>query len=156
MKVVVDTDILSEIQRGKNAQVLARAAAHERAHGGLSRSVLSVFEVVQGWQQRGRADRAAAFLAWIEPLEIVPFDLGSARLAGVQVQAPSTPSAHDGLEAQPSDLGERSGRNFQPEAPNQSWAGDVTYIYTSEGWAYLAVLLDLFSRLSLVPLAAAP
>lgn len=82
MKVVVDTDILSEIQRGKNAQVLARAGAHERAHGGISLSVLSVFEVVQGWQQRGRADRAAAFLAWIEPLEIVPFDLGSARLAG--------------------------------------------------------------------------
>jgi len=37
-------------------------------------------------------------------------------------------------------------RDFEPEAPNQSWAGDVTYIYTAEGWAYLAVLLDLFSR----------
>ncbi len=37
-------------------------------------------------------------------------------------------------------------RNFQPEALNESWAGDVTYIHTSEGWAYLAVLLDLYSR----------
>ena len=37
-------------------------------------------------------------------------------------------------------------RNFKPSAPNEVWAGDVTYIATGEGWAYLAVLLDLFSR----------
>jgi len=37
-------------------------------------------------------------------------------------------------------------RDFAPEAVNKVWAGDVTYIATSEGWAYLAVLLDLFSR----------
>ena len=37
-------------------------------------------------------------------------------------------------------------RDFEPEAPNQVWAGDVTYIATAEGWCYLAVLLDLYSR----------
>jgi transposase InsO family protein len=37
-------------------------------------------------------------------------------------------------------------RDFEPTAPNEVWAGDVTYIATSEGWSYLAVLLDLFSR----------
>jgi len=37
-------------------------------------------------------------------------------------------------------------RNFDTEAPNQAWVGDVTYIPTAEGWLYLAVLLDLFSR----------
>jgi transposase InsO family protein len=37
-------------------------------------------------------------------------------------------------------------RNFEPRSPNQVWAGDVTYIATVEGWAYLAVLLDLCSR----------
>lgn len=37
-------------------------------------------------------------------------------------------------------------REFEPAAPNQAWAGDVTYIATGAGWAYLAVLLDLFSR----------
>jgi transposase InsO family protein len=30
--------------------------------------------------------------------------------------------------------------------PNQKWAGDITYIATSEGWLYLAVIIDLYSR----------
>jgi transposase InsO family protein len=37
-------------------------------------------------------------------------------------------------------------RHFDPKAANEAWAGDVTYIPTGEGWLYLAVLLDLFSR----------
>lgn len=37
-------------------------------------------------------------------------------------------------------------RDFAPPAPKQVWAGDVTYIATDEGWAYPAVLLDLYSR----------
>ncbi len=37
-------------------------------------------------------------------------------------------------------------RQFRAEAPNQRWAGDITYIWTREGWLYLAVMLDLFSR----------
>lgn len=30
--------------------------------------------------------------------------------------------------------------------PNRVWAGDITYVWTAQGWCYLAVLLDLFSR----------
>jgi transposase InsO family protein len=37
-------------------------------------------------------------------------------------------------------------RNFNADAPNRVWAGDVTYLPTRDGWLYLAVLLDLFSR----------
>ena len=37
-------------------------------------------------------------------------------------------------------------RNFNTAAPNQVLAGDITYISTSDGWLYLAVLLDLYSR----------
>jgi putative transposase len=37
-------------------------------------------------------------------------------------------------------------RNFTTTAPNQVWTGDITYIQTDEGWLYLAVVLDLFSR----------
>ena len=37
-------------------------------------------------------------------------------------------------------------RKFDPSRPNEAWAGDVTFVATGEGWLYLAVLLDLFSR----------
>ena len=38
-------------------------------------------------------------------------------------------------------------RQFTVEAPNRVWAGDITYVWTTEGWLYLAVILDLYSRL---------
>jgi putative transposase len=37
-------------------------------------------------------------------------------------------------------------RQFQPRGPNTVWATDITYVWTWEGWLYLAVVLDLFSR----------
>jgi putative transposase len=37
-------------------------------------------------------------------------------------------------------------RNFNPEAPDVTWAGDITYIPTAEGWLYLSTVLDLYSR----------
>ena len=37
-------------------------------------------------------------------------------------------------------------RRFTVAAPNQVWVGDVTYISTEEGWLFLAVVIDLFSR----------
>ena len=40
----------------------------------------------------------------------------------------------------------RLNRNFTVSAPNQLWAGDITYIPTGEGWLFLAVVIDLFSR----------
>jgi putative transposase len=55
----------------------------------------------------------------------------------------------------PPDTGERiSGaiapnildRRFQATAPNQKWAADFTYIWTAEGWLYVAVVIDLYSR----------
>jgi transposase InsO family protein len=40
----------------------------------------------------------------------------------------------------------RLNRSFGVESANKSWAADITYIWTREGWLYLAVILDLFSR----------
>ena len=37
-------------------------------------------------------------------------------------------------------------QDFTAEAPNQRWASDITYIATNQGWLYLAVVMDLFSR----------
>jgi putative transposase len=55
----------------------------------------------------------------------------------------------------PSDLGDRSTaalsanvleRQFEASAPNRKWVADFTYIWTTEGWLYVAAVLDLFSR----------
>ena len=55
--------------------------------------------------------------------------------------------------ALPSDTGVRAliapnvlDRAFTATAPNQKWVADFTYIWTREGWLYVAVVLDLFSR----------
>ncbi|GAB1616976.1 IS3 family transposase [Pseudomonas sp. NGC7] len=37
-------------------------------------------------------------------------------------------------------------RQFKVSEPNKVWVTDITYIRTYEGWLYLAVVLDLFSR----------
>jgi putative transposase len=37
-------------------------------------------------------------------------------------------------------------RNFTPAAPNQVWTSDITYLWTDDGWLYLAIVLDLFNR----------
>jgi transposase InsO family protein len=38
-------------------------------------------------------------------------------------------------------------REFTVARPNQVWTSDITYVWTTEGWLYLAVFLDLYSRL---------
>lgn len=37
-------------------------------------------------------------------------------------------------------------RNFSPSASNQLWLGDITYIWTRQGWLYLAAVMDMYSR----------
>lgn len=53
----------------------------------------------------------------------------------------------------PKDHGERSAiagnvldRQFTADRPNQKWVADFTYIWTAEGWLYVAAVIDLFSR----------
>jgi putative transposase len=53
----------------------------------------------------------------------------------------TTDSNHD-LPIAPNVLN----REFTVDVPNKVWAGDITYIATDEGWLYLAVVIDLFSR----------
>ena len=41
---------------------------------------------------------------------------------------------------------DRVKRDFNAEAPNSRWCGDITYLRTGEGWLFLATVIDLFSR----------
>ncbi|WP_082769307.1 DDE-type integrase/transposase/recombinase [Methylomonas methanica] len=40
----------------------------------------------------------------------------------------------------------RLDRQFKVAQPNQVWATDITYVWTLQGWLYVAVVIDLFSR----------
>jgi len=53
----------------------------------------------------------------------------------------TTDSRHDGPIA-PNLLAQ----NFSSDAPNRVWVGDITAVWTDDGWMYLAVVIDLFSR----------
>jgi putative transposase len=55
---------------------------------------------------------------------------------------PQTTQADEKHEKAPNLLNQ----DFRAEGPNQKWVVDITYIATKEGWLYLAVILDLFSR----------
>jgi transposase InsO family protein len=54
----------------------------------------------------------------------------------------TTTDSNHALEIAPNVLD----RGFTATGPNQRWAGDITYLRTPEGWLYLAVVIDLFSR----------
>ncbi len=56
---------------------------------------------------------------------------------------PTTTQQHPGDRIAPNLLN----REFSASLPNQKWVSDITYIGTAEGWLYLAVVMDLYSRL---------
>jgi putative transposase len=67
--------------------------------------------------------------------------------AGVSVEGrrrrgPKTTDSRHGYGVAPNLLA----RNFDVTAPNVAWCGDITYVWTAEGWLYTSVLLDLYSR----------
>jgi transposase InsO family protein len=64
------------------------------------------------------------------------------------VPGPWKPSPYSVLKkaSDPKVCGHLLQRNFSPPGPNRVWTSDITYIWTRNGWVYLAVVLDLFSR----------
>lgn len=68
------------------------------------------------------------------------------KLAGVAAKQrkkfKATTNSHHPLPVAPNLLK----RRFSLTTPNCIWVGDITYVWTSEGWLYLAVVLDLYSR----------
>ena len=54
----------------------------------------------------------------------------------------ATPQSNHTLPVAPNLLEQ----HFEAPAPNQKWVSDITYVWTDEGWLYLAVVLDLYSR----------
>jgi tRNA(fMet)-specific endonuclease VapC len=81
-KVLLDTDIFSEVRKEVNRQVTARANAYRHIFGYYTISVMTVTEVVKGWHKRQREDRVQEFLAEITNVEVLPIETSIAELAG--------------------------------------------------------------------------
>jgi tRNA(fMet)-specific endonuclease VapC len=81
-KALLDTDILSEILKGVDRTVAARAAAYRAVWGRYTVSTITVVEVVKGLHKVGRDDAIQRFLTGLSSVEILTLDLQSAELAG--------------------------------------------------------------------------
>jgi tRNA(fMet)-specific endonuclease VapC len=81
-KVLLDTDTLSEILKGKNAKVAAAAAAYQAAFNHYTFSTITVVEIISGYQRRGSLAQLGSFLATLPLSELLTLDLDSAVLAG--------------------------------------------------------------------------
>jgi tRNA(fMet)-specific endonuclease VapC len=81
-KVVLDTDILSEILKGKDATVAARARTYWAEHGRFTFTVIAVLEVVRGLRRVQSLSRLDAFMGSLSSDEVLDLDVEAALLAG--------------------------------------------------------------------------
>jgi tRNA(fMet)-specific endonuclease VapC len=81
-RVLLDTDILSEVSKGINHAVVRNATAYRQAYGSLTLSVISVMEIIQGYQRVGGSGRIQAFRNAVALEQVLLFDQAAADLAG--------------------------------------------------------------------------
>jgi len=81
-KVLLDTDIFSEVLKGQNQIVARNAAAYRRHFGHYTLSAITVMEVVKGLQKAQRLERIQPLLAALATEEVLPLDQEAAELAG--------------------------------------------------------------------------
>ena len=81
-KTLLDTDLFSEILKGVDQRVVARAKAYHTAFGYYTISVITVMEVIKGLHKLQREGRVQQFLAVLPDVEVLTADLHSSELAG--------------------------------------------------------------------------
>jgi transposase InsO family protein len=148
--IMVQCDCLGVSASGYR-QHFARQKADDRAAGSgkrlsqmaLAVHVKAVFHEMKGaygWPRIWRELSARGIRAGKERVRKLMKDNGL-QARGKRRFKVTTDSSH-GLPVSPNLLQ----RQFDVALPNRVWTGDVTYIWTAEGWVYLAVVIDLYSR----------
>ena len=79
---LLDTDILSEVLKAKDPEVLRHARVYREAHGPFAISVLSIVEIVQGFQRKQNITAVQKFLASLKFMRVIELDQGCAEIAG--------------------------------------------------------------------------
>jgi tRNA(fMet)-specific endonuclease VapC len=81
-KVLLDTDILSEILKAKNTGIVSKAVEYKENFEQFTISVITVMEVVKGLHKIGRADALKKFLSGLRAIEVLSFDENCSVIAG--------------------------------------------------------------------------
>lgn len=81
-KALLDTDIFSEILKGIDQKVVAKATAYRATFGHYTISVITVMEIVKGFHKLQREDRIQQFLAGLPTIELLTLDLRSSGCLG--------------------------------------------------------------------------
>ena len=81
-KALLDTAILSEILKAKNAIIVSKAVEYKENFEHFTISVITVMEVVKGLHKIGRADALTKFLGELHAIEVLPFDDKCSIIAG--------------------------------------------------------------------------
>ncbi|MGZ3381849.1 MAG: hypothetical protein ACXVBB_16515 [Isosphaeraceae bacterium] len=81
-KTLLDTDIFSEVLRAVNATVVANARTYRQAYGRLTLSVITVMEMVKGFQKAQRPQKIAPLLSHVGTEEVLEFGQPAAETAG--------------------------------------------------------------------------
>ena len=81
-KALIDTDIFSELGKGVNQTVAGNGATYRTAFGRYTLSVITVMEIVRGFQKKQSPRRLQAFLTNIASEEVLAFDLAAAAIIG--------------------------------------------------------------------------
>lgn len=136
--------VLEVSRSGYYAWLAREPSARERADAQLTRLILALDEAHGG---RLGVERLVAELAKAGHRHSPKRVRRLARAAGLVCVHPrpykATTVADDSNRHGLVDL---VGRDFVPEAPNQLWYSDITYVKTWTGWAYLAVIIDGYTR----------
>ncbi len=85
-KVLLDTDIFSEIFKGRNRNIEVKSRAYREQVGPYTISTITVMEIVKGLHKVGREARLQIFLAGLSQLEVLNLGVHGAELAG-RIQA---------------------------------------------------------------------
>jgi tRNA(fMet)-specific endonuclease VapC len=81
-QALLDTDIFSEVLKRKNQNVVQNATAYRQHFGHYTISVITVTEMINGFQKRGREDRITALITALATEEVLPLDRDASVIAG--------------------------------------------------------------------------
>lgn len=144
--VVLMCEVLGVSKSGYYASVGRPKSDRARRTEEIEASVARVFEETDAIY--GSA-KIAAELAERDELETACRNTVASAMRRLRLRSkvkkgfkPTTTRADPSKKPAPNTLD----RRFEADEPNKKWVTDITYLKTAEGWVYLAVVLDLFSR----------